>query len=274
MTGKLQSSDIPSGKSGWLWGLAVVGDRHIVTVEGDLGDTRSLCLYEMTESTLTLLDSDLELARARFPRADRHGHIYVPHGAGLAIIRIVDNQHLHIDRILTGGGRLKSVWGVAVVNDTTLCVAGAEQYNNGIYLLDIITDTVLTVLQPPSGLEGETPYQVGSVSGYILVRYGHDLFDTNMVIYTVDEMAGTWLQVDGLKSIFDIAVDPAGHFLVADFKGNTVWVLSMTGEVLARVKSDSPYYMTLSSDNRSLYIGQIIYLGPGGIIITVLQEIR
>ncbi len=269
MTAKLQS-EIPSGKSEWLWGLAVVGDRHLVTVEGDFGTTCSLCLYEMTESALSLLDSDPELARAGFPRADKHGNIYVPNNAGIAIIRIVDNQHLHIDRILAGGGRLTFVMGVAVLNDTTLCVTRSAQYNDGVYLLDIISDTVLTVLQPPAGLEHNTPWEVGSVSGYILVRYRHSLSDTNMVLYTVDETSSTWLHIEGLKSVWGIAVDPTGRFLVADGNGNTVWVLSVTGEVLARVESHFPKDMTLSSDNRRLYVAKFGNFESEG--ITVLQE--
>ncbi len=267
VTAKLQCKI--TGKAGWLWGLAVVGDRHVVTVEEDRDETRLVCLYEVTEDTLTLLDNDLELAGARFPRSDRHGNIYVPHNAGVAIIRIVDNQRLHIDRNLTAGDRLKFVLGAAVVNDTTLCVTGSVQYNRGVYLLDTMSDTVLTMLQPPAGLEGNIPWEVGSVSVYILVRY---LWDTNMVIYRIENTFGTWLHIEGLKSVWGIAVDPTGRFLVADGNGNTVWVLSVTGEVLARVESDSPRDMTLGSDNKRLYIGQFKNFEPQRIIITVLHE--
>ncbi len=124
-----------------VWGLCAPNDRYIITVEGSTPTARHLHLYEVTAGTLTLLDSVLKLDGGLSPRWNGHGHIYVPHKAGVTVIRIVDNRYLHVDRILTGGGRLESVWGVTVVNDTTLCVTVTWEDNPGVYLLDITSDT-------------------------------------------------------------------------------------------------------------------------------------
>ncbi len=234
-----------------------MGDRHLVTVED-----RSICLYEVTANTLTLLSSDLKLDNALRPRSDRYGHIYVPHRAGVAVIRIVDNQSLHVDRILTGGGRLKPAVGVAVVTDTMLYVTVRDGDNHGVYLLDVITDTVLAVLQAPGLHDAERPADVAVLSETKLVSYDR----VGLMLYTPGETAGTNLDIMGLTYMSGVTIDPAGRFLVAGAFSNTVWVLSVTGEVLAGVESDMPWDVTLSSDGSRLYIGNS---GTGE--ITVLQ---
>ncbi len=219
----------------------------------------------MTADTLTLLDSDLELGLARCLRTDSHEHIYVPHSAGVALIRIVDNQRLRVDRILTGDGRLKSAMGVAVVNDATLCVSVGRGDNQGVYLLDVIADTVLTVLQPPAGLEHKLPFGVAALSGSVLVGY-MPIADLALFAATGETPGIIVLHTEDVTSARAVAVDPSGRFLVVDSDSNAVWVVSVTGEVLARVDSDSPGDVTLSPDNRKLYIGNF---GTGE--ITVLQ---
>ncbi len=110
---------------------------------------------------------------------------------------------------------------------------------------------MLTVLQPPAGLEDQRADSVASLSGSLLVNYGL----SSLVLYTTGETFGTVLSMEDLLSGWSIAVGPGGYFLVADGAGNTVWVLSVTGKVLARVEIDRPMDMTLSPDNRRLYIG-------------------
>ncbi len=234
--------------SGFMSGLCSLNDSYIVTLE--VLDRDYLCLYEVQE-TLPLLDSAMKLDEPLSPRSDDQGHIYVPHKAGVAVIRIVDNRYLHMDRILTGGGKLKSALGVAVVNDTTLCVTVAGEHNTGVYLLDVTSDTVLIVLQIPSGLQGKLAYGVASLSGSVLVNYD----SASLVLYNTGEICGTLLPIEGLISLSSIAVDSGGGFLIADRSGDTGWVLSVTGEVLARVKSDCPEDVTLDLENRRLYIG-------------------
>ncbi len=236
-----------------LLGLCAVDDSYFVTVEGSLETTtRTICLYQVPTDELILLDTYKELTPARYPRADRSGHIYVPHDDGVAVFRIVENR-LHMDRNLRGGdsGSLTSVFGVAVVNDTTLCVTVWYGGNRGVYLLDIITDTVLYALHPPEIHDNMFPSGVSVLGGRILVAYNV----RGLVLYNPDESDGVQLDTPGLRRMNGMTVDPAGRFLVADEKSNTVWVLSVTGKVLARVESDQPVDVTLSPDNSKMYIG-------------------
>ena len=97
-------------------------DSYFVSVEGRLKIT-TICLYELSADELILLDRYRELTSARYPRADKSGYTYVPHDDGVAVFRVVKNR-LHMECNLRGGdsGSLSSVWAVAVVNDTALCV--------------------------------------------------------------------------------------------------------------------------------------------------------
>ncbi len=250
MTGRFQT-EIASGSDSRLWAIEAVGDSHLVTVEGD-AVTRSLCLYEVTADRMTLLDSHLELDVARSPVADRHGYIYVPHYGGVAVLRMVDNRRLHVDRNLTGGGSLKFVGSVAVVNDTTLCVRKRWGGDQSVSLLDITTDTLLTVLQQPAGTESKTAATVASVLGSVLVKYS-DKTTATMVIYPAGNTSGTVLDIEGLKSVWYMTVDPAGRFLLSDRDGKTISVLAVTGEVLARFESDWTGELIHSPDNSRLY---------------------
>ncbi len=245
MTEKLQNNfEYRNG----LLGLCAVGDYHLIMVN----QSHSVHLFSVSETALMLLsNSDLKLAYAMYPRSDRYGHIFVPHYDGVAVIRIVDKLRLHVDRILTGGGKLSPAYGVAVVNDTTLCVTVWQGDNEGAYLLDMITDTVLTALQPHGAYDDYPMGGVAVSSGAKLENYD----ERYLVLYSPGETAGTRLDIMGMVSTRGMIVDPAGRFLVADSSSNTVWILSMTGEVLARVKSDNPSDVTLSSDNGKLYIG-------------------
>ncbi len=234
--------------------LCTVGDGYFVTVEGSFKTTTTICLYEVTRDGLILLDTYKKLTGAVYPRADKSGHIYVSHSGGVAVFRIVE-KGLHMDRNLRGGdsGLLTSVWGVAVVNDTTLCVTVWYAGNRGVYLLDIITDTVLYTLHPPKIHDNVYPGGVSVLGGRILVAYN----DVGLVLYNPGELNGVQLDTPGLRQIDGMTVDPAGRFLVADRKGNTVSVLSVTGKVLAGVESDKPFDITLSPDNSRLYIGDL-----------------
>ena len=186
---------------------------------------------------------------ARYPAADRQGYIYVPHNTGVAVLRMVDDRRLHVDRNLTGGGSLKFVDSVAVVNDTTLCVIKWWGDDQTVSLLDITTDTVLTVLQQPAGTESKTASAVASVLGSVLVKYAH----LTMVIYTAGKTSGTVLDIEGMKSVSEVTVDPDGRFLLSDRAGKTIWILAVTGEVLARFESDWTGGLIHSPDNSRLY---------------------
>ncbi len=259
-----------AGKAGrTLWCVCAVDHSYIVTVE-DIEDGDAVCLYEETADRLILANRYTRLERPLLARSDSRRRIYVAHKAGIAILRIHRGQtcpKLHGGRILTGGGRLKSVRGLAIVSDTKLCVTASEGNSSGVYLLDRITDNVLSILQPPQGLGDRVPFGVASLSGSILLGYQSC---PKLVLYTsveTTETSGTLLHIDGLESATQIAVDPAGRFLIADSDGNTVWVLSVAGEVLARVDSYSPCDASarvdsyspcdasLSTDNTRLYIG-------------------
>ncbi len=268
MTAQLQTRDVYESGDNSLWGLVTVGDRHLVTVDSSVydenDDPRSVCLYKVRANTLTLLHSDVKLRYAQSPRADRCGQIYVPHDAGVAVIRIVDNRRLHVDRILTGDDMLEFAWGVAVLDDTTLCVT--VRWNpQGVFLLDLIEDTITEV---PVELNNQSPSGIAALQGFILFGYLSIPKLGIAVLGTTPETSSR--TVRDMESPRCIAVDPAGRFLVADPDSNTVYVLSVTGDVklqlLAEVESDSPYDITLSSDNRRLYVGDH-YTGE----ITVFQ---
>ncbi len=238
-----------------LWSLCAVSDLHLMTVE-DVENGDSVCLYEVTAVGLTLLDSNLRLEWPLYVRCDSSGRIYVSNRAGVTLFRIHsaygESAQLYEGRLLTGGGRLKCARGLAVVSDTTLCVTVSGTDSKGVYLLDRITDTILNVLQPPVGLENRIPFGVASFAGSIIKGYQ---CCSSLVLYPKGETVGTLLRVQGLGSARRIAVDPVGRFLVADTDGSTVWVLSVTGKVLAKVDCDKPCDITLSSDNSRLCIG-------------------
>ncbi len=100
--GKLQTWLAGRSRDTRLWGLCSVDNGFLVTVEGDIQANGSLCLYEMTGDTMTLLDSHLKLHLPYSPRSDGPGRIYVPHKAGIAVVKIVNNRRLRVARILTG----------------------------------------------------------------------------------------------------------------------------------------------------------------------------
>ncbi len=229
--------------------------RYFVTLEAEF-ITTAICLYELIAGELIPLDIYRKLTPNRYPRTDKSGHIYVPHSGGVAVFRIVENR-LHMDRNLRWGyrGWLRYVNGVAVVNDTTLCVTtGWSEEIRGVYLVDIMTNTVLNALHLPSYESGLFPSGVGVLGGRKLVAYNY-YRDFTLALYSPGELDGVQLHIPGLRAMGGMAVDPAGRFLVADVESNTVWVLSVTGKVLARVQSDEPIDITLSSDNSKLYIG-------------------
>ena len=261
VTGQLQPRNANEPGGSRLWGLVTVGDRHLVTVQSSFDDleytSRPVCLYEVTArgraDTLTLLDSDLELRYAQSPRADRHGQIYVLHEAGVAVLQIVDNRHLYKDRILTGHGRLWDAWGVAVLNDTTLCVT-VRWKTKGVFLLDLTEDTITEV---SVRLNNQSPSGIAALQGFILFGY-LSIPKLGIAVLGATPETSSWT-VSDMKTPRCIAVDPGGRFLVADPDSNRVYVLSVTGSVklqlLAEVESNSPYDITLSSDNRRLYVG-------------------
>ncbi len=231
-----------------------MGNSFLVTVEGPSHGAHTVCLYEIQNDQLKLLDRNLDREDACFPRADVHRNIYLPYKSGIGVVRIVDSKekHLHQDRTLTGGGTLKNSYGVCAVDDATLCVTVLKGDSNGVYLLDTITDTVLAVLDPPAGLEGATPGGVASLSGSVLVGYCNR---KSLALYAAGMTSGTLLQPEGLVSVWGVTSDPGGRFLVADWEGNTIWVLSGTGEVVVKGKAKRPYDVTLSSDQTRLFVG-------------------
>lgn len=152
-------------------------------------------------------------------------------------------------------------------------MTGWEGYNQGVYVkdvvttVDIITDTVRRVLLPPEGLELMPPYGAASLSGFILLGYPSV---PKLVLYPPGEIYGSLIHAEGLESSWSIAVDPAGSFLVTEPHRSAVWVLSVSGKVLARAEcQDEPYDITLSSDNSRLCIGNNM-TGE----ISVLQSIQ
>ena len=112
---------------------------------------------------------------------------------------------------------------------------------------------MLNALHPPRIHDNIFPSGVSILGGRILVAYNAK----GLVLYNPGELDGVQLDTPGLRRMNGMTVDPAGRFLVADREGNIVWVLSVTGKVLAGVESDKPFDITLSPDNSRLYIGDL-----------------
>ncbi len=171
--------------------------------------------------------------------------------SGIAVVTMQGYERLRLERNLTGDGSLTSVQAVAVVNDTTLCAVMTSGCKRNIYLLDILTDTVLKVARPPIGLEDAYPKAVASSSGSILVGYGSG---REILLYSPDLASLDIIFSKGLISPTSMHVDPEGHFLISESTGNTLWILSETGEILDRVKSDKPCDVAIKPDLSQVYI--------------------
>ncbi len=265
MTGELRNNHA-EGHTRFPYGLCAVDDRYLVTTEDYFSaETYSrhrqiVCLYEVTTNKMNILDTHLELSGSKCPVTDGHGNIFVPYQDGVAVVRIVNNGSLALDRTLTDDGKLVGSHAVAVVNDTTLCVIVSKAFSSVriIYLVDIITDTVLDVLHPPEALEGNIPEAVASIFGSILIAYRNrdaGCKEWSMLLYGPGIAYRTVLKADYLESAKTLSADPYGRFLVVDYKANTIWVLSLTGDVVAKVKAGRPGCVAVSIDGGRLYVG-------------------
>ncbi len=234
-----------------LWGLCAVTERHIVTLEGH--DTmRSLCLYAVNRGELQLLDKHLNLVSAYNPRVDTQGTIYVPYHRGVAVIRLLGETHLVFTKTLSSGGTLESAKSVAIETINTMWVTVGGEKNRGVYQLDIASDLVISNLRPGPELEVRSPWGIAVQSGSVLVGYN---YSKTLALYLMDTESPMLVKPEGLVSVRGITVDPDGNFVVADWHGNAVWVLSATGDVIHRLEAGSPYDVTLMPDGSTLCIG-------------------
>ncbi len=238
-----------------LRGLCAVGGSHIVTVEGD--NKYRICLYEVTPKKLKLRDKHLELEVASNPRADSRGTVYVPYQGGVAVIDVKDGKHLHLVRTISAirythqlGGlvtQLRSVHSVAVENDRTLWVT----VDHGVYRVDVTSESVTAILDLGEALQHRQLDGIAFLSGSVLVGCSPS---STLALYPPDKSTPTLLQPEGLKLTRGITVDQDGHFLVADERGNKIWILSATGEVIDTVAAETPCDVTVMADHGHLYV--------------------
>ncbi len=273
---------LKANKGQWLtsymYGLSAVGESHVITVETFYFPEaeRAVCYYEIEDGQLNLLDVYRNPQFNKCPATDNQANIFIPCQDSVAVFRITNNRKLVFGRNLTGDGKLlgKSVNAVAVVNDSTLCLLVGSH----VYLLDIITDTVLIDLQSPAApwLTQHVPQAVASTSGFILIAYQYcpeyaklswyeEAFSYserqspkgwNMLLYEPGHTYRTLLKTPYLQSVESVSVDSGGRFLVADSAANTIWVLSLTGEVVGEVNVNAPCYISPSTDGKRLYIAK------------------
>ncbi len=191
------------------------------------------------------------LKQPKQPRTDGQGNIYIPHKDGVAVVTMQGYERLHLERNLTGDGSLTSVQAVAVVDDTTLFVIMESGCKRNIYLLDIVTDTVLFVARPPIGFEDAHPKAIASSFGSVMVGYGSGY---DILLHSLSHPSWDVIPSKGSISPTSMHVDPEGHFLISDSTENTLWVLSETGEILDKVKADKPCDVAIKPDLRQVYI--------------------
>ena len=249
-------------KDNWtLLGFCALGNDRLVTVEVKRKTFANICLYEIEQERLRLLDDSTRLGGAKRPRVDENGTIYIPYGDGVAVLEKAPDDRLVIRRSLEGEGKLSSAMSLALLDDTTLCVTVHNPY---VYLVDTHIGRVTGELEPPAAVSyapcaTSSPQGLlvgwlsGTGGGYMVALYPHGQLESSTLIYgpgTVDGLCVTQRR-DGVR------------YFVSDSKSNCVLILDEDGEIRHRLDAKWADDIAVDPDTYQLWMscwssGQIL----------------
>ncbi len=190
-----------------------------------------LAVYRVTSGPwddLTLLDAIVLERIWGKPRADPEGHVYIPSHDGVLVAQYIGNN-------LASNRTLKCVsdpWGVAVANSGEIYVSDWQR--RSVYVVDVLSDTVVRMLHRPQQMEAETPSHLAVLGDSVLVCYGRN---TLVVYHKGGVIADKLLTAPAsLHAINSLCTDGQTHYVVGDETTGAVHVMSSSGKVLCTMQ--------------------------------------
>ncbi len=217
-----------------MCGPSCYHNHRLYTVEWRESSSDRLCMYQVTEQGLTLLDTvDLGVDTCTSPLVDGNTQrVYIPviDPYGVSVVSWDDTR-------LTKQSTLECVgecWSVGVISPHTLCAC--DETSNRVSVVNVTDNTVTATLSKPAEVIDETPHRIAVAGNAILVLYG-----IKLVVYK-DGISSPGTMVTppaGLNPVNCISSDGVSRFLVSNLKSKAVFILDMSGELCEKINIDT-----------------------------------